>query len=76
MKGNEKDVLYGGWNQDKFCIGHSTSNGLAVDKHVIINHNQGLPQRRMVVEKYVLEGILRQCGWVTNNIVNMQEVRV
>ena len=65
-----------GWKQDKFCIGHSTSNGLAVDKHVIINHDQGLLQCRMVVERYVLEGIFRQCSWVTNNIVNTREVRV
>ena len=55
---------------------HSASNGFAINKQVVFNHNQGLPQRGVISEWYILEGVLRQQCRITDNVANTREVRV
>ncbi len=76
MKGNKEDVLQGRWDQDESCIRHSASDGFAINKQVVFNHNQGLPQRGVIFERYILKGVLRQRCRITDNVTNMHEVRV
>jgi hypothetical protein len=49
---------------------------VAINKHVFFNHNQGLPQRGVIIEWYILEGVLRQRCRITDDVTNMRKVGV
>jgi hypothetical protein len=60
MEGNKEDFLQRGRDQDQFSIEHAASNGFVINEQAIFDHYQGAPQRRVIMEGYILEGVFRQ----------------
>jgi hypothetical protein len=55
---------------------HSASNGFTINKQVVFDHDQGLPQRGVIIEWYILEGVFRQQCRITDDVTNMCKVGV
>ncbi len=68
MKGNKEDVIKLLWDKLQPCVRPFACDRFTVDQKSILYHNQQFPERRMIVVVDVVQRVVRQCGWVCNDL--------